>query len=146
MEAPMANAPVCPISRDQPLPGMPGTMLSAVPKAVDLPSAIAAANALGTIVTMLVNPPTVNNLALPGPGGIPWMPNYVFRNKTINGPSGKGAGPPSRWVENERNTQAVDIVGKIDPTSRISVDRIFFEEWRDHNNNGIIDWRPHPDD
>jgi hypothetical protein len=40
------GAPVCPISRDQALPGMPGRYVPYVPRAVDLPSAIAAANAL----------------------------------------------------------------------------------------------------
>jgi len=62
-------APVCPISKSQAVPGSPGALLPLPPRAVDLPTAIAAINQLINVVNNLVNPPdNVNyDLFIPKP-------------------------------------------------------------------------------
>jgi hypothetical protein len=63
------GAPVCPISRDQALPGMPGRQLPFAPRAMDLPSLIAAVNALRDLVLAIYGPGTpLNNM--PGAGNV----------------------------------------------------------------------------
>lgn len=61
------SAPACPISRNQALPGMPGRQLPVPPRAMDLPSLIAAVNALRDLVLAMYGPGTGLNNA-PGAG------------------------------------------------------------------------------
>ena len=49
------SAPVCPISRDQAVPAQAGLILPVImPEAVDLPSLIAAVNAIGHNINFLL--------------------------------------------------------------------------------------------
>jgi len=57
-------APVCPISKSEAVPGGPGALLPLPPRAVDLPTAIAAINQLVQVVNTLINPPLTTNISM----------------------------------------------------------------------------------
>jgi|SRR5215467_12232006 len=57
-------APVCPISKSEAVPGGPGALLPLPPRAVDLPTAIAAINQLVQVVNTIINPPNNLNISL----------------------------------------------------------------------------------
>ena len=90
------NAPVCPISRSQPIAAMPGRQTTVVPRAVDLASLIAAVNAL--------------RQQLPGPGAP--LNNMPFFAPNLN--------PRAivvvrfNWEEVDRTTEQVRIYHKDD--------------------------------
>lgn len=109
------NAPVCPISRSQPVPGMPGKMLPYVSPPVDLPSAIVAVKKINQIVQSLSNP------VLTPAGG--------HANATNpNQDSGKGL-PHSVWAEKSRTTKKVKYYNPEDDQVWIEVERITQIVW-----------------
>jgi len=120
-------APVCPISRDQPVAGQTGIMLPFIPRAVDLPTAIIAANQINRLVqTALSPPPPHNNFTPPGPsGGAP------------DGGSGRPVEKkPDRWKEKKRTTNIIrfypkDENGKEDKDQWVEVERIVYIKWHD---------------
>lgn len=91
-------APVCPISRSQAVPGMPGTLLLTVPRAVDLPSAIQAANAVAAILQQLGPGPTLNNVYPSLPFGYPSLAG----NNSATQDAGSSSRKHSRWKEKSR--------------------------------------------
>jgi hypothetical protein len=140
--APRANgntAPVCPVSRNEVLPGMPGIMLPYVPKAVDLPSAIAAANQAAQLLQTLAGP-VGNNIG--GGGGNPAGGYYGVRPQTV------------RWREKERHTATIRYyaknatTGDYDFAQWLEVDRIVYIKWHDkvQKIDLIAEWvfRPEP--
>jgi len=120
-------APVCPISRSQVLPGQPGIMQPYIPRAVDLPSAIAAANQINRIVQSTLSPGLQpNNVPTLGTGaGI--------------GTSGGASGVKKiidRWQEKKRTTDIIrfyakDENGVEDKDQWLEVERIAYIKWHD---------------
>jgi len=107
-------APVCPISRDQAVSGMPGAQLPAAPRALDLPSLLLAVNALRRLLQDAIGP----NLGVPGP------------NLALNtfGQQGSAANKPN-WFEVSRSTEHKRIYhksasGKVDRSMFVDVERI----------------------
>src|SRR5262245_6070476 len=82
-------APVCPVSRDQAVSGMPGVQLPAAPRALDLPSLILAVNALRHLLQNVIKP-----IGVPAP------------NLGVNtfGQQGSAADKPN-WFEVNRTTE-----------------------------------------
>lgn len=114
-------APVCPISRSQPVPGQPGLLLPFIPSAVDLPSAIAAANAMARV---LQNPSVPRNNENPlTPFGQPQL------SSNNNGRGGKRV--RSRWEEKNRKTAIKKFVNPEDDQIWIKVERIIEITWVD---------------
>src|SRR5215472_10741544 len=108
-------APVCPISRDQAVSGMPGVQLPAAPRALDLPSLILATNALKSLLQNVINPI-----------GVP-APNLGLN--TFGQQGGMVADKPN-WFEVDRITEHKRIyhkdskTGKQDPNMYVDVERI----------------------
>jgi hypothetical protein len=93
-------APVCPVSRDEAVPGGPGLLLPTPPPAFDLPSAILAINQLRQIVNILINPPPNVNLQL------------------------KVAFPKPVWVETNRNMVTQRVFNPDDHSMWVDVQHI----------------------
>lgn len=119
------SAPVCPVSRSQVPPGMPGMMQPFVPMSFDLPSAIIAANQANRAI----------GLALaPGP-----VPNNLFPRGAPYGTTGAILGTHKqieRWKERERHTNtirfyAIDAANKVDKEQWVDVERIVYIRWHD---------------
>jgi len=108
-------APVCPISRDQAVSGMPGIQLPAAPRALDLPSLILAVNALRLLLQNVINPI-----------GVP-QPN--LRLNTAQQQGGMAAVKPD-WFEVDRTLEHKRVyhkdpkTGKQDPNMFVDVERI----------------------
>lgn len=128
-------APVCPISRSQTPPGMPANLFTYVPKPIDLPSAIAAANALAGILGPLNGLGAAPNNVFP--------PNMPLPPSAIVGILKK----TQRWREKTRQTATIrfyvtDDNGKEDKEQWIEVKRIVHIVWHD-SVQGIdltVDW------
>jgi hypothetical protein len=109
------NAPVCPISRSQPIAAMPGRQMPVVPRAADLASLIAAVNALRQQMQGFAGPgPPANNMPL-------FVPNL--------NPRGAIVAVRSNWTEVDRTTRQVRIFhhdenGKKDETMFVDVIRL----------------------
>jgi hypothetical protein len=107
------NAPVCPISRSQPIAAMPGQRMPVVPRAVDLASLIATVNALRQQMPGLG--PPANNMPF-------FAPNLYPRNGAI-------VVVRFNWEEVDRTTKQVRIFhhdenGKKDETMFVDVIRL----------------------
>lgn len=106
-------APVCPVSRNQPVPGQPGLKYPTIPIATDLPSAIASLNASAAALQLFFRP--VNNVA-PILGGGP---------TSFDGGSGQdnNASKSRRqnWVEASRTTEQMRITNLDDDTFWVEV-------------------------
>jgi len=119
-------APVCPISRPQVLPGQPGIMQPYIPRAVDLPTAIAAANQINRIAQGTLSPGLPPNNLSPGLGaGIGTHGGAHGVKKKID-----------RWQEKKRITNiirfyATDESGIEDKEQWVEVERIVFIKWHD---------------
>jgi hypothetical protein len=107
-------APVCPISRDQPIPGLPLVTIPAIPQVTSLPAAIAALNQLNAIIAQL------------GPGlpqnNFPHVPQIPTGSPAQQGSSKFQV----HWTEESRETELVDICNPDgDPkTEFVTVPRI----------------------
>ncbi len=95
------TAPVCPVSRSQPIAAMPGRQMPVAPRAVDLNSLIAAVNALRQQLQGTVGPGVpANNMPL-------FVPNLQPRGGAI-------VVVRSNWEEVDRTTNDVRIYHKDD--------------------------------
>lgn len=114
-------APVCPVSRSQTPPGMPPQIFTYVPKPIDLPSAIAAADALAGVLQPLAGL-GASGLSVPAPNAR--SPIVGVLKKT------------QRWREKTRQTAtirfyATDSDGNEDKEQWIEVKRIVHIVWHD---------------
>ena len=123
-----SKAPVCPISRDQALPGMPGRTISAIPRVTDLPSVIAALNQIALILNPGVNSGNSDGYSIGGSVSIP--------ADGLDGPEQDGGGGPKRkkyWEEIDRGVEQVEVFNPDDHDISIKFPRIYqliFEENR----------------
>jgi hypothetical protein len=126
------NAPVCPISRSQPIAAMPGRQMPVVPRAVDLNSLIAAVNALRQQLQGAVGPGVpANNMPL-------FVPNLQPRGAIMANVSG--------WYEVNRTTERLRVYhhdenGKKDETMFVDVIRlkeVMF--WDDFGGDDLFHW------
>lgn len=133
------TAPVCPISRSQAVPGMPDQRLPMPIRATDLPSLLAAVNAIRAI---LMGPDTtINNVYRPRP------------SLHQDSPDQHGAafmGYPE-WDEAERITDDVRVyhnaveskeggIAIADKTQWVDITRIPKTTFRDRNSNDVFVW------
>lgn len=125
----MSVAPVCPVSRSQALPGMPGALLPYTPKPVDLFSAIAAVNQIARILQQVVAPAAPNNVS-PLPGQSP-----VARPGTSGPAQDGGKSLPKKqhsdWTELSRTTRRVRYYNPEDDLVWVEVERIARIVWVD---------------
>lgn len=131
-----AVAPVCPISRSQPVPGAPGILYPVLPAVIDLPSAIAAVNMLAPILAHLGGVPIPpNNVAAP-----PAQPRLQRQN------TGGLAG--HNWVENMQRRVIIKKriykgdYGYADADSNfyVDVERLMHMEMRDLVTGWTLVW------
>lgn len=129
------TAPVCPVSRDQTVFAMPGVVLPFVPKAVDLPSAIAAANQTARQLQALAGPVTNNLFPIGGPVA---PPSGITGVKKVS----------TRWVEKSRQTAdirfyATNSSGDYDKSQWVDVRRIIYIKWHDRVQgiDFIVQWK-----
>jgi hypothetical protein len=120
------NAPVCPISRNQALPGMRPRQLVLPPRALDLPSLIAAANALRDLVLGMMGPGAGLNNAIGAGAGFGGL-----NQGSAGQDPGKMAVVKNDWLEVRRNEERKRIYGKKNKTSYVDVVRI---------NNLVFHW------
>lgn len=102
---------------------MPGVVLPYVQKAVDLPTAIAAANQATRLLQALAGPVTNNLFPIGGP--IP-VKGAIVGVKKVS----------VRWAERSRQTATIrfyvkDASGKEDKEQWIDVERIIYIKWHD---------------
>src|SRR4029077_7237245 len=108
--AKLIAAPVCPISRSQAAPGMPGIRVPAAPKAVDLPSAIQAANTTKNILQQIIadQRPVIHKIGQPSP-------NPSGGSSPVSHGGGGSTVKRSNWAEVERNTEIWRFTSPNDP-------------------------------
>jgi hypothetical protein len=123
------HAPSCPISRNQALPGMPGRYTPVPPRALDLPSAIAAVNALIQALQPGVNQSASHGSSIGDSGS--YKPGQ-------NSPEQDGGSLPKkkkRWEEKERKKCKIkyfsEINGEKDPNNWILIERITYLKFHD---------------
>jgi hypothetical protein len=108
-------APVCPISRSQ-VPLARAAAPIAIPRPIDLPSAIAAINQLITILNPLIQN---NTVAIANLKGFPYIP---------------------RWREIQRDTTIVRISNPKDPEMWVDVERINNLIFHDKTSDQLFQW------
>lgn len=130
-------APVCPISRSQPVSDQAGMLVPVVTPAIDLPSALQAVRQLQNLLLMLGKGRPVNNVYPPALMGI---------GQIYNGSRGGAiAGLQKRnWVENKRRrvTRVDRIYMNGDSKSDIYIDvkRLIHMEMRDTITGDHLMW------
>jgi hypothetical protein len=144
----MSNgAPVCPISRDQAVPGQPGLRLPPVPRALDLPSLIQAVNTIRNVLTMISIGPVTNNIYPPRPFGYPQL---ARQNTAAKGGSG---GIVRGWQEIRRVTEEQEInhseqemtpggemqISKENPEIKVFVERFKRIKYQSNPGAGSLD-------
>ena len=156
----MANdgAPVCPLPNIGQVPALQaGRMYPSVPKAQDLPSAIAAVNALSQILIMLTAPgqaPFQNNLSQPSAlaplVGTPGINSGAGADgsagaKGKDGKKGEDAKNPS-WKLSSIKTELVKVENPEDRDQFVVVKRISEIEFTDaQQTNAVLLLRMKPD-
>jgi hypothetical protein len=125
-------APVCPVSRDQAVPGMPGTWLPYIPRAVDLPSAIAAVNTIINILQIIQMALPFNNLTPVRPT----PPTLGPGNSDAEQDGGVSLPKKSRWELKEvrghvRRIYRVNRDGTRDKEQWIDLEQITYAKWHD---------------
>jgi hypothetical protein len=122
-------APVCPISRSQAAPGMPGIRVPMVPKATDLPSAIQAANTIKNILQQILanQKPVINNIGQPSP---PLGPSGGS-SPTSQGSGRTPSAKRSDWKETSRRTEIWRFFNEHDEDIWIEVERLTKVVWTD---------------
>jgi hypothetical protein len=102
-------APVCPISRDQAVPGMPGRRMPPVPLVQDLPSVLAAVNQLTINLTQMLVPPAPNNV-------FPTTPFPDLNSATTTPDRDGGGGPKKKKPHWEMQEPIITtVVRVVDP-------------------------------
>ena len=124
-----SGAPVCPISRDQAVSGMAPRIVKVIPRAVDLPSAIVAANEAALMAIYFFGPGMViNNMfppyPMPKPGG----------GDTPQQDNGDGGLAFSRWREKKREVKQYKLANRNNPENWVKIQRIVMIEWEDRKN------------
>jgi hypothetical protein len=131
----MANAPVCPISRDQAVSGMPARKLPPLPRVSDLPSAIAVLNELAN----LIQNPGVNS----------GMSNGYSQAESVSVPDNSerpkqddGGGPKKkkRWDEIDRGLEQVKYENPDDKDIFVLIPRIYRLEYEEIKTMVGWDW------
>lgn len=122
------NAPVCPVSRNQPVANMPGIRVPTVPRAVDLASLLAAINAMRQLLPGVAAP--LNNM----PYGVP---NLTPKDAIM-------ADMPD-WIEDDRTTKQMRIYhkddsGKQDQTMYVDVIRLQEVDFTDNRIDQDFRW------
>lgn len=122
------SAPVCPISRSQPVSNTPPA-LSPIVQATDLPSAITALKQIITALQQLVFPPGINNVA---PfGGVP-SPAQATSSGQLK---------PPNWVEVGRTVDQMRVNNADDDTLWVEVDVIKDITFRDETSGNFLHWK-----
>jgi hypothetical protein len=141
-------APVCPISRDQAVPGMPGRRNPPVPSVQDLPSALAAINQLAINLMQMLLPPAPNNVFPPFP-----FPDLNGTTQTPNRDGGGGKGKKPHWeLQDPIQTMDVRVVDPDDTGIHAGSDKgnyveykmITMIQWIDWENNESFEWHHSP--
>lgn len=135
-------APVCPISRSQAVPGMPGLRIPSVPLVQDLSSAIQALNQIAAIIPQLTTPVPLNNV-------FPSQDFPLLRGNS--GPTQDGGGNftekrKQNWTEVGRDRETVRVTNPDDDSQWIEIDRIIHLEYRankDGSGNTLV-WNHYP--
>lgn len=131
-----AVAPVCPISRSQPISGAPGLLYPVLPAVIDLPSAIAAVNMLA---------PYINHLGgiSAAPNNMPHVPTYTtLKNNNSGGIQGHN------WVENTQKRVVIQKkiykgdygAAQADSDLWVTVARLMHMEMRDTVTGWTLVW------
>lgn len=132
-------APVCPISRSQPVSSQAGMFVPVVAPATDLPSALQAARQLQNLLTMLGKGRPVNNVYPPTQMSI-----WQRQNGTASGQNGVAGIQGRNWVENmaRRVTRVDRIYMDDDKTSDVYADvkRLVHMEMRDTITGDYLIW------
>ena len=111
------NAPVCPVSRDQAVPGMPMRQMPPIPRAQDLPSVISVLNQ----IAQLLNPP-VNPGSILGTGS---DANFTPGSSSDQDGGGiAGVKKKPKWRERNRIDDGVSIPNPDDPKIVVVIPRI----------------------
>lgn len=133
------GAPVCPISRDQAVSGMAPRIIKTIPRAVDLQSAIVAANEAALLAAFFYGPGTVTNNVFP-----PFMPKPGGSSPQQDG--GGGGIPFSRWREVKRKVNQYKLANRHNPENWVKIQRIVMIEWEDRKNGQKIkfEWGQSP--
>lgn len=153
------GAPVCSISSSQAVPSQRGLRFPAIPKAMDLPSALQAIDALTQIVLVLSRqqPPIFRNNLAPNTvagqfaagggssfrggsagGGEPGPPGRAGEK----GPPGKEKDPKSgSWSETDRKTTTVKIVNPDDNEQFVIVERIESLTFTNRSTGETLNWK-----
>jgi hypothetical protein len=137
------GAPVCPISRDQAVSGMPGRYRPYAPRAFDLASAIAAANALIQALLPPAGQDAVNSGANGQGAGQSYQPGQ-------DGPNEDGGGglpkKKKRWEERDRKVCKIKYFSIIKGTDKrdrdnwIIVERITYLKFHDKVQKIDFEW------
>lgn len=134
------TAPVCPVSRSQPVAGQPGLSLPPIPHAFDLPSAIAALQQIALVLPQIVGmaPPTNNIFP-----ALPFGSSQLAANNSA-GPSGGGGGARlkrPKWVEVGRIVDQMRINNADDDSFWVEVDVIKEITFRDETSGNYLHWK-----
>lgn len=118
------TAPICPVSRNQPVADQPAIRAVMVPRATDLPSAIAA---LAQIQLALQPPQVPANNVMP-PGGI--------KQPSSSGGGSKQAG----WTEVAREMEEHRIYNQDDPSVWITLHRVTHLRFLETKTQVSLEW------
>ena len=136
-------APTCPISKDQPAPldtpfnfGRPQFIRPSIPQAVDLSSAILAANNLRMIMLSLINNPIRNNVVpAKNPGGKVTESPDKYKLKNARWTEQK-----SKRVKQKYKYYGIDDDGQKDTTTWVIMERIERMVWYDKAWKSYLVW------
>lgn len=127
--------------RDAPSPGQPGKMVTHIPKASDLPTAIAAVNQTIAVVNQVTNQgPSINNLY---PQGSRRYGTPTLKRGARDLSGGKRISETA-WREVARNTEQVRIHNPDDENQWVQIERITELVLQDPNTDQQIYWKLYP--
>lgn len=122
----MAKAPICHESRDEAFPVKQPSLIPNIPPANDLPSALAAINALANAMRIITN----RQNARPPQPWTPQINNFASTNS-------------SRWqeVRSERVKQVVRVKNPQDPSQFVDVEQINGLTFSDQKTGEKFSWK-----
>jgi hypothetical protein len=128
-----SKAPSCPISRNQAVSGMPARKMPPIPRALDLPSAIAALNDIALLLQ-----PGVNSGQSTGSSQ-----GDSFSQPSNNNPNiddGSGSKKKKRWDELNRGTHQAYVSNPVNKDITIEYPRINYLEFEEIRTITYLDW------
>jgi hypothetical protein len=129
------KAPVCPVSRNQAVSGMPPNKMPPIPRAQDLPSVIALLNQLALLLNPGVNSGQSTGFSqgesVSGPGD----------NNTPEQDGGSGGGKRRKgWEEIHRGTEQVEVRNPDDANIAVVFPRVFQLKYEEHQTLVELRW------